>query len=45
MHEKGNLDNLTKTFEIIIDYNSKKDGVDMVDKIYATYTVPRITKR
>lgn len=45
MHEKGNLDNLTKKFEIIMDYNSKKDGVDTVDKICATYTAPRITKR
>jgi hypothetical protein len=28
-----------------MDYNSTKDGVDTVDKMCATYTVSRITKR
>ncbi|XP_060846028.1 piggyBac transposable element-derived protein 4-like [Rhopalosiphum padi] len=45
MHDKGSLDNFTKKPEIIMDYNSTKGGVDTVDKMCATYTVSRITKR
>lgn len=42
MHETGNFDNFTKKPEIITNYNSTKGGVD---KMCATYTVSKITKR
>lgn len=47
MYEKGIMiiDNFNKKPEIITDYNSTKGGVDTVEKMCATYTVSKITKR
>lgn len=45
MHDTSNIDKDTGKPEIILDYNSTKGGVDTVDKMCATYSVSRITRR
>lgn len=45
MHDNEEIDEETKRPRIIVDYNATKCGVDIVDKMCATYSVSRITRR
>ncbi|XP_062559061.1 piggyBac transposable element-derived protein 4-like [Armigeres subalbatus] len=44
-HDDGIIDVETRKPEIIMDYNRTKGGVDTVDKLSATFSVSRITRR
>lgn len=45
MHDTAEVDPDTGKPIIILDYNKTKGGVDTVDKMVATYSVSRITRR
>ena len=45
MHDTATVDEDTMKPEIILDYNGTKGGVDTVDKMCASYSVSRITRR
>lgn len=45
MHDIGEVDEVTKKPEMILDYNNTKIGVDMVDQLSANYNVARNTRR
>lgn len=45
MHDEAHIDASSNKPEIIMDYNATKGGVDTVDKLCATYSVKRITRR
>ena len=45
MHHSAVMDEATKKPEIILDYNMTKDGVDTCDKMCASYSVSRVTRR
>lgn len=44
-HDFGRIDEETQKPEIIMDYNRTKGGVDTVDKLSATFSVARVTRR
>lgn len=45
MHDSGDIDLETGKPHIILDYNGTKGGVDTLDKLCATYSVSRTTRR
>lgn len=45
MHDDDSIDNVTAKPEIIIMYNETKSGVDVVDKLCATYNCARGTRK
>ena len=45
MHDSGVMDAATKKPEFILDYNMTKGGVDTCDKMCASYSVSRVTRR
>lgn len=45
MHDNEEMDKETGKPAIIADYNANKSGVDIVDKMSATYSVSRMTRR
>lgn len=45
MHDDDQIDEKTNKPEIILDYNRTKGGVDVVDKLCASYTCARATRR
>ncbi|XP_035213765.1 uncharacterized protein LOC118204892 [Stegodyphus dumicola] len=45
MHDDASIDTTTNKAEIIMDYNATKGGVDTINKLCATYSVSRITRR
>lgn len=45
MHDRGDIEPESGKPEIILDYNMTKGGVDTLDKLCATYSVARTTRR
>ncbi|KAJ8949394.1 hypothetical protein NQ318_007492 [Aromia moschata] len=45
MHKGDDINGVTEKHEIIHRYNETKEGVDVVDKLFAQYNVARGTRR